>query len=75
MQVAFEMSPLRRKELSVFNVRRSNHESGAALEMIAARPELFAPLITHTRPMDRIAEAFAIAEGYQDGVGKIIVKP
>lgn len=73
--VGFEMSPLRRKELAVFNVRRSNHESPAALEMIAARTEWFAPLVTHTRPMEEIAEAFTIAEGYLDGVGKMVVKP
>ena len=73
--VRFEMSPLRRKELTVFNVRRSNHESPAALEMIAARTKWFAPLVTHSRSMDEIAEAFAIAEGYLDGVGKIVVKP
>jgi L-iditol 2-dehydrogenase len=71
----FEMSPMRRKELTVFNVRRSNHESHAALEMIAARTEWFAPLVTHARPMDQIGEAFAIAEGYLDGVGKMVVKP
>src|SRR5262249_3351536 len=47
--VGFEMSPLRRKELTVFNVRRSNHESPAALEMIAARTKWFAPLVTHSR--------------------------
>ena len=71
----FEMSPLRRKELTVFNVRRSNHESEAALEMIAARPEWFSALVTHTRPMEKIGDAFAIAEGYRDGVGKMIVQP
>jgi L-iditol 2-dehydrogenase len=73
--IGFEMSPLRRKELTVFNVRRSNHESHAALETIAARTEWFAPLVTHARPMDQIGEAFAIAEGYLDGVGKMVVKP
>ena len=72
---SFEMSPMRRKELAIFNVRRSNHDSEAALEMIAARPEWLAPMITHTRPMEKIAEAFAMAEHYLDGVGKIIVKP
>src|SRR5262249_43514107 len=56
--VPFEMSPLRRKELTVFNVRRSNHESQAALDMIAERTEWFAPLVTHTRPMHQVAEAF-----------------
>jgi L-iditol 2-dehydrogenase len=73
--VGFEMSPMRRKELSVFNVRRSNHETHAALEMMMARPKLFAPLVTHARPMEQIGEAFAIAEGYLDGVGKMVVKP
>jgi L-iditol 2-dehydrogenase len=73
--VGFEMSPMRRKELSVFNVRRSNHESHAALETIAANMAWFAPLVTHARPMERIGEAFAIAEGYLEGVGKMVVKP
>jgi L-iditol 2-dehydrogenase len=72
---SLEMSPLRRKELAVFNVRRSNHESQAALDMIAARPEWFAPLITHTRPLEKTGEAFEIADGYLDGVGKMIVNP
>jgi L-iditol 2-dehydrogenase len=74
-QVRFEMSPMRRKELAVFNVRRSNHETRVALEMMAAHPALFAPLVTHARPIGRIAEAFSIAEGYLDGVGKIVVQP
>lgn len=73
--VPFEVSPMRRKELAIFNVRRSNHETHGALEMIGARPELFAPLLTHTRKLDQIADAFEIAEHYTDGVGKMIVEP
>ncbi len=73
--VPFEMSPMRRKELSVFNVRRSNHEARAALEMLTAHQQWFAPLVTHTRRLEQIAEAFAIAENYTDGVGKLVVKP
>jgi L-iditol 2-dehydrogenase len=69
------MSPMRRKELAVFNVRRSNHETSAALEMLTPNAKWFAPLVTHTRPMDQIAEAFAIANDYTDGVGKMVVKP
>ena len=72
--VPFEVSPMRRKELTIFNVRRSNHESEAALEMLSNRTAFFAPLITHTRPLDCIAEAFHIAETYADGVGKMIVR-
>jgi L-iditol 2-dehydrogenase len=73
--VPFEVSPMRRKELSIFCVRRSNHESAAALELLAGRAEWFAPLVTHTRRLERIAEAFHIVEPYSDGVGKMIVRP
>jgi len=73
--VPFEVSPMRRKELAIFTVRRSNHESHAALDLLAERGTWFAPLVTHTRPLDRIAEAFSIAESYADGVGKMVIVP
>jgi len=71
--VGFEVSPMRRKELAIFNVRRSLHESEAALEMLVEKPEFFEPLLTHTRPLAKIAEAFAITESYSDGVGKMVI--
>ena len=73
VMVPFETSPLRRKEVALFSVRRSNHESEAALQLLAEHAALFAPLMTHTRPLDQIAEAFRIAEDYADGVGKMVV--
>ena len=50
--VPFEVSPMRRKELAIFNVRRSNHESEAALELLTNQMDWFAPLVTHRRPLD-----------------------
>jgi L-iditol 2-dehydrogenase len=73
--VPFEVSPMRRKELSIFNVRRSCDESPAALVMLAERLSWFAPLLTHSRPLDRIAEAFTLTENYADGVGKMVIVP
>lgn len=73
--VPFEVSPMRRKELAIFNVRRSNHESHDALALLAARMSWFAPLVTHTRPLDDIADAFALTEHYRDGVGKMVITP
>ena len=64
----------RRKELTLFQVRRSNHESALAREILADDPSRFAPLITHTRPLDQIARAFAQVEHYEDGVGKLIIR-
>jgi L-iditol 2-dehydrogenase len=73
--IPFETSPMRRKELVFFNVRRSNDEPADALRLLTEHVSWIAPLVTHARPLDRIAEAFSIAETYADGVGKIVVKP
>ncbi len=73
--IPMEGSTLRRKELAIFNVRRSNHESHEALQLLQSHPEWFRPLLTHKREIDRIDEAFVIASRYQDGVGKMIVRP
>jgi L-iditol 2-dehydrogenase len=73
--VSMDGSAMRRKELTIFNVRRSNHETQEALDLLQEHAEWFAPLLTHTRGIERIDEAFAIASQYRDGVGKMIVKP
>jgi L-iditol 2-dehydrogenase len=73
--VKVDASAMRRKELTLFNVRRSNHETEEALEMLGAHVAWFAPLLTHTRDLNHIDEAFAIASQYRDGVGKMIVTP
>jgi len=73
--VSMDGSAMRRKELTIFNVRRSNHETEEALELLHAHPEWFAPLLTHAREIESIDEAFAIASQYRDGVGKMIVRP
>jgi L-iditol 2-dehydrogenase len=73
--VSVDGSAMRRKELTIFNVRRSNHETQEALELLHAHAEWFAPLLTHTREIECIDEAFSIASQYRDGVGKMIVRP
>ena len=73
--VALDGSQMRRKELTILNVRRSNHETQEAVELLHAHAEWFAPLLTHTREIARIDEAFKIAGQYLDGVGKMIVTP
>ena len=73
--VPFEVSPMRRKELSILNVRRSNHESHDALQLLLDHTAWFAPLVTHTRPLDQIGEAFRLTAAYEDGVGKMVVQP
>jgi threonine dehydrogenase-like Zn-dependent dehydrogenase len=65
----------RRKELAVYNVRRSNHESEAALDLLRRFPALFAPLITHTLPLEGVQSAFEMLEVYAGGAAKIVLQP
>ena len=73
--VSLDGSAMREKELTLFNVRRSNHDCEEALQLLQAHGEWFAPLLTHAREIEHIDEAFAIASQYRDGVGKMIVRP
>jgi L-iditol 2-dehydrogenase len=74
-RVSLEFHQMRRNEIAVYNVRRSNHETPAALRLLHERPKFFGALVTHARPIDDIAGAFHIAENYEDGVGKMVVRP
>jgi L-iditol 2-dehydrogenase len=74
VRVPVEFSPLRRKEITLYNVRRSNHESASALAMLTEHLQRFAQLITHTHPLDHIRHAFCQLENYADGVGKVVIR-
>jgi threonine dehydrogenase-like Zn-dependent dehydrogenase len=74
-EVLVDFSPMRRKELAVYNVRRSNHESEAARDLLVENLPRFAAMITHTRPLSRIAEAFQQVEHRAGGVGKLVILP
>lgn len=73
LQTPIDFHPMRRKEISLFNVRRSNHESGAALEILTRHMDRFAPMITHTRALEEIGPAFSQVEQYADSVGKMVI--
>lgn len=73
--ILVDASTMRRKEHTIFNVRRSNHETEEALELLQAHPAWFAALLTHARGLDRIDEAFEISHHYRDGVGKMMINP
>jgi threonine dehydrogenase-like Zn-dependent dehydrogenase len=75
LRVPMDVHTWRRKELAVWQVRRSNREGHAALELLARHPRLFGPLVTHSRSLDEIGPAFALVEAYADGVGKLVVRP
>jgi len=73
--VSLDWHVARRKELAIYNVRRSNHESEAALALLGEHRSRFAPIVTHSLPMDRVQHAFDMLEDYSDGVGKVVLIP
>lgn len=73
IETAINFHAWRRKELAFFQVRRSNHEGVQARDLLAAHPERFTPIITHTRPLEEIAAAFSQLERHEDGVGKLVL--
>jgi L-iditol 2-dehydrogenase len=73
-RVAIEFHVMRRKELALFNVRRSSHESETALEMLKEHGQRFRPMLTHSLPLEEVERAFTILERYEDGVGKMLIR-
>lgn len=72
-RVSLDFHVMRRNEITFYNVRRSNHETPAALRLLSEQPKFFGPLVTHTRSLPEIGKAFFVAENYEDGVGKMVV--
>jgi len=65
---------LRRKETVIYNVRRSNHETPAAVDLLKANPKLFAQLITHRMGVDDLNAAFDMLETGDGGAAKIVIQ-
>jgi L-iditol 2-dehydrogenase len=72
--VTLDFHVMRRKELGFYNVRRSNHESDAAVGLLRERPELFRPMLTHALPLEEVQRGFELLEAYADGVGKLLFR-
>jgi L-iditol 2-dehydrogenase len=68
------MHVLRRKEAVLYNVRRSNHDTEAAIEMLRAHPNIFRPLVTHKLPIENVERAFQMLETGDDGAAKIVLQ-
>lgn len=73
--VPMEFHEIRRKELTLYTVRRSNHETEMAVRLLAAEPHRFAPVLTHRRTIEQISEAFDMLEHYGDHSAKVTISP
>ncbi|MCC6364754.1 MAG: alcohol dehydrogenase catalytic domain-containing protein [Bryobacterales bacterium] len=75
ISIALDFHDVRRKELILYTVRRSNHETGPAIRLLREQRERFSPVLTHRRPMEQISQTFDMLEHYGDNAGKVTISP
>jgi L-iditol 2-dehydrogenase len=64
---------MRKKELSLQNLRRQNKSLETTLDLISSGSIKPDKMQTHTFRLDQIGEAFDLVAGYQDGVMKAMI--
>lgn len=73
-RISFCPDMMRRKEITVINVRRQNHCTQKAIDLVAGKKADLDFMVTHTFDFEHTAEAFELAAGYRDGVVKALIK-
>ncbi len=72
-EYTFNMDLMRRKELTVINVRRQNHCVEEAIALVESGRVDVEKMVTHNFEFAQTAKAFDIVEGYKDGVIKAMI--
>lgn len=72
-EYTFNMDLMRRKELTVINVRRQNHCVEEAIELVISGKIDVEKMVTHHFTLEETPEAFDIVEGYKDGAIKAMI--
>jgi len=73
-RVSFNIDYIRRKEITIINVRRQNRCTQACIDLIASgkiRPEF---MITHRFELEQTRRAFDMVADYRDGVIKALIE-
>lgn len=70
---SFRAEDIRRKEITIKNVRRQNEMVQPTLDLISAGFINPGKMITQTFSLERVAEAFELVADYRDGVMKAMI--
>lgn len=69
----FSAEDIRRKEITIRNVRRQNEMVQPTLDILSAGKINPEKMITHTFDLDHVSDAFELVAGYRDGVMKAMI--
>lgn len=72
-RVSFDINVMRRKELTLENVRRQNDCTVEAIELLASGAVQLDPIVTHHFDGAGSSAAFELAANYREGVGKALI--
>ena len=72
-EYTFNMDLMRRKELTVINVRRQNHCVKESIELVVSGKIDIEKMVTHHFSLEESKQAFDIVEGYKDGAIKAMI--
>jgi len=72
-QYTFNMDLMRRKELTIINVRRQNHCVEEAIDLVVSGKIDVEKMVTHNFSLEETATAFDIVEAYKDGAIKAMI--
>ena len=72
--VSFAIDKLRRREITIINVRRQNECVEPALELIRRRLVNVDFMATHAFPPERTQDAFELVAAYKDDVLKAMIR-
>ncbi len=73
-RISFAIDKIRRKEITIINVRRQNGCTGRAIDLVASRKVRPDFMVTHRFSLDQVQEAFELVAGYRDGVVKAMIE-
>ncbi len=73
-RVSFDVHKLRRKEISIQNVRRQNNCTQPAIDLIENKQLDIDFMATHHFSFEQTAEAFEMVASYEDGVIKAMIQ-
>lgn len=72
-RISFQIDKMRRREITLVNVRRQRHCVEPALELIEGGTMDVDQMITHRFPLERTPEAFEMLANYRDGILKAMI--
>jgi len=73
-RISFPIDILRRKELTLINVRRQNDCTQKAIDLIASGKIHADFMITHRFELEQVQQAFDMVARYSDGVVKALIE-